>query len=101
MPEIRHGLESGWTIHSSYRHAEAKINVLNASFGSYVDRATGEIVDPWDLPLALKSDRTSDTQSFNIVATGGFPLLQRSPAWVVSAPLPQTECDETTDAATK
>ncbi|HWK49874.1 MAG TPA: TonB-dependent receptor, partial [Steroidobacter sp.] len=52
-------------------------DVLNASMGSYVDRASDELVDPWSTPYALHSDRTSDTQSFNLIVTGGFPLFGR------------------------
>lgn len=77
-PEIEHNFDSGWTVRSSYRYAKGKINVLNASPGSYVDLATLELVDPWSTPYALQSDRTSDTQSFNVVTTGNFPLFGRS-----------------------
>ncbi|MGC4027628.1 MAG: TonB-dependent siderophore receptor [Steroidobacteraceae bacterium] len=76
-PEAEHKFGNGWTIRSSYRYAKGRINVLNASPGSYVDPATLELVDPWSTPNALQSDRTSDTQSFNIVTTGSFPLFGR------------------------
>lgn len=77
-PELEHKFDSGWTLRSSYRYAKGRINVLNASPGSYVDPATLELVDPYSTPYALQSDRTSDTQSFNIVTTGKFPLLGRT-----------------------
>lgn len=77
MPEIKHVFENGWTVRSSYRYAEGTINVLNATPGPYVDPDTLELINPWGPPSALKSDRTSDTQSFNIVLSGGFSLFGR------------------------
>ena len=77
MPELEHKFDSGWTLRSAYRYAEGEINVLNATPGSYVDPVTLELVDAWSTPNALKSDRTSQTQSFNIVMTGRFPLFGR------------------------
>lgn len=76
-PELDHRFDNGWTLRSSYRFSKGKINVLNASPGSYVDPDTLEFVDPWSTPYALRSDRTSDTQSFNIVTTGQFSLFGR------------------------
>lgn len=77
-PEVEHKFDSGWTVRSQYRFAKGRINVLNASPGSYVDPVTLELVDPWSTPNALQSDRESRTQSFNVVTTGKFPLFGRT-----------------------
>ncbi|MGC3982068.1 MAG: TonB-dependent siderophore receptor [Steroidobacteraceae bacterium] len=77
MPELEHKFDSGWTLRSSYRYAKGKINVLNATLGSYVDPVSLNLFSPWGQPNALKSDRESDTQSFNVVTTGQFPLFGR------------------------
>ncbi|HMN44578.1 MAG TPA: TonB-dependent receptor, partial [Povalibacter sp.] len=77
MPEVDHRFDNGWRVRSAYRYAEATIDVLNATLGSYVDPQTLELVDPWNTPNALHSDRKSITQSFNLVATGDFGLFGR------------------------
>lgn len=78
MPEIKHDFGNGWIVKSSYRYAKASQDVSNANFGSYVDKATGNYVDPWSpLPTSLYSDRESDTESLNVMVNGGFPLFGR------------------------
>lgn len=77
MPELEHTFNDDWKLKASYRYSEATIDVINATMGAYVDKATGNFVDPWATPYALHSDRTSDTQSFNIVTTGNFALFNR------------------------
>ncbi|WP_039918645.1 TonB-dependent siderophore receptor [Cellvibrio mixtus] len=76
-PYIKHDFSDSWSVKAIYRFAKATQDVSNASFGAYVDKATGNLVDPWTTPYALYSDRTSDTESFNIVANGEFGLLGR------------------------
>lgn len=76
-PEIEHHFGRDWTLRASYRYAKARIDVLNATLGSYVDPTTLKLVDPWSTPYALHSDRYSDTHSLNLVASGGFGLFGR------------------------
>ncbi len=52
MPEIKHTFDSGWTLRSAYRYSEATQDVSNPSLGSYVDKATGNFVDPWAIPYS-------------------------------------------------
>lgn len=77
MPYAEHEFDSGWKVKASYRYAKATQDVSNASFGAYVDKATGNLVDAWSTPYALFSGRKSDTESFNLVTNGGFSLFGR------------------------
>jgi len=78
MPELRHNFGNGWTVKTNYRYATASQDVSNANFGSYVDKVTGNFVDPWSpQATSLLSDRESDTQSFNLMVNGDFSLFER------------------------
>lgn len=77
MPYVQHEFTNGWTLKGTYRFAKATQDVSNATYGAYVDKATGNLVDPWSTPYSLFSGRESDTKSFNIVTNGGFGLLGR------------------------
>lgn len=82
-PYVQHEFDSGWTVKAMYRFAKATQDVSNASFGAYVDKATGNLVDAWSTPYSLFSGRKSDTESFNIVTNGHFGLLGRDHEVVV------------------
>ena len=77
MPYAEHKFESGWQVKASYRYAKATQDVSNANYGTYVDKATGNLVDPWSTSYSLFSGRKSDTESFNLVTNGGFSLFGR------------------------
>lgn len=76
MPYAEHEFESGWKVKASYRYAKATQDVSNASYGGFVKKDTGDLVDR-STPYSLFSGRKSDTESFNIVTNGGFSLLGR------------------------
>lgn len=78
MPFVEHKFDNGWKIKATYRYAKATQDVSNASFGAYVDKATGDLVDPWSPPYSLFSGRKSDTESYNLVVNGTFDLFGRS-----------------------
>ncbi len=99
MPEIKHSFDSGWTLRSSYRYSEAKLDVSNPSFGSFVDKVTGDFVDAWNPPYSLYSDRASTTQSFNIVTNGNFGLFGREHDVVVGYNYSKNEFDLAFDYA--
>lgn len=78
MPELKHDFGNGWLVKTNYRYATASQDVSNANFGSFIDKATGNFVDPWSpRPTSLQSERESDTQSFNLMVNGGFSLFER------------------------
>ncbi|OZY85593.1 TonB-dependent siderophore receptor [Cellvibrio mixtus] len=77
MPYVKHEFTNGWVVKGTYRFASATQDVSNATYGAYVDKATGNVVDARVSPHALFSGRESDTTSFNIVTNGGFGLFGR------------------------
>lgn len=93
MPELKHTFENDWVLRTSYRYSEAELDVSNPSFGAYVDKATGDVVDARNPPYALYSDRASTTQSFNIATNGVFGLFGRDHDLVVGYNYSKNEFD--------
>ncbi|MBL4765945.1 MAG: TonB-dependent siderophore receptor [Colwellia sp.] len=90
MPEIEHTFDNDWFIKAQYRYSDAKMDVINASLGDYVEKATGDLVSP-DGSYVDKSNRTSQTHSFNIYMTGDFSLLNKEHEFVMGYSIASNE----------
>lgn len=93
MPYVKHEFTNGWVVKGTYRFASATQDVSNATYGAYVDKATGNVVDARVSPHALFSGRESDTTSFNIVTNGGFGLFGRDHEVVLGYSYSKNEFD--------
>ncbi len=83
MAEFKHRFDNDWSLVSAYRIANATIDALAFYPGDYIVKSTGEFVGPWGDTYAAQHDRESDTNSFNLYATGNFDLLGREHSAVI------------------
>lgn len=83
MAEFKHRFDNDWSLVSAYRIANATIDALAFYPGDNIVKSTGEFVGPWGDTYAAQHDRESDTNSFNLYATGNFDLLGREHSAVI------------------
>ena len=80
--DFEHIFSNDWFVKASHRYSDAKMDVVSASLGQYVDKATGQLISPWGSDIG-HSDRTSKTNSLNVYLTGDFSLLSREHEFVM------------------